>query len=204
MRGYGGLQKFLVARRGASDTSSRLDIAEDGARVAIARIQAAPPPAGEASSSQQENAADDIPDETTVSSVVVEQDCSGGCLGTNAGAVTAGVAGTAVSKGHSSKFDQQESSVVGRPLPLAACTPVPAATSSVTLSLPGASHDGATVTDGNQHPAFQTAMGEQSDGAKTRIGGVAKSRRLPEQGPLTFECMSGVKLVCGDIFQETW
>lgn len=34
-------------------------------------------------------------------------------------------------------------------------------------------------------------------------GGIDK-RRLPEGGPLTCESLSGVELVCGDIFQEPW
>ncbi|CAM9263907.1 unnamed protein product [Scytosiphon promiscuus] len=46
LRGYGGLQKFLVARREASDVSSRLLIAEDGAGVAIARADTCAPSDG--------------------------------------------------------------------------------------------------------------------------------------------------------------
>lgn len=174
--------------------------------MAVAPTQAVPPSAGGNSSSQPEDAADDDRDEeTTRSGVFVEQECPGGCLGTAAGAVTAGVVATAISEGHSSKVDPQESSVVGIPLPPPACNPVPTAASSLTSSLPGASCDEPTVTDGNRPPAIPTAMGGESDGDSTSKGGsIANRRRLPEQGPLTFESLSGVELVRGDIFQEAW
>lgn len=177
--------------------------------MTVTPTQAVPPSPGGNSSSLKEDAVDDDQDqEATRRDVVVEKECSGGYLGTAVGAVNVGIAATAISKGHSPQLDHQQLSAVGTPLPPTVCTPVSIATSPVASFLPGSSCDQLTITDGSRPTVFPTAVEGGSDGARTgkggRDGSIATRRRLPEQGPLTSECLSGVNLVCGDIFQEQW
>ncbi len=179
LRGYGGLQKFLVARRGASDASNSLEIAENGATVRIA-------PTEDVSSPRQE---DRVTDDRGM-----EDRTSGEGLGIGAGAVPAASADTAVTAD-------------GTLIAPATCLVVASASLSLNRSLPDLSCKEPSAKDIG--PPTTVATEGDSGGCKSRKGssggeGVAERRRLPEPGPLSTESLSGVELVCGDIFQEAW
>lgn len=213
LRGYGGFQKFLVARKGAGDASSRLRIAEDGARVTIVPAEADHPSEGRESTLEQ---GDVLP------TAEMARRCEG-LLGqerlpsrvvTTAGDITTAAAAAAVAEvpdNRRSEVDDRESSADGATLPSStrAIQMVSAAASSLTLSRSVSSCTEGNAPDENRPPATPPAFaGEYRDGDRNGIGGRSAikpgSRRLTEQGPLTVECLSGVELVCGDIFQEAW
>lgn len=188
MRGYGGLQKFLVARRGASDISNSLEIADDGSRVTIASTETV------SSSRQDDSVADDRgTEERTWDEASVEQGSTGG-LGVRAGAATAAFVDTAVS-------------IDGTSTPPSTCLATATAALSFTPSLPGPSCKAPCAETCEPPVALATEekpTGHESSRGSNGGDGAADRRRLPEPGPLTIESLSGVELVCGDIFQEAW
>jgi len=189
LRGYGGLQKFLVARRGASDTSNRLDIAEDGATVSIATTE-------DVSSSQQEECVTDDrgKEGRTSGGVSVQQGSSVGVLGIGAGAAPAASADTVLS-------------IDGTLVPPATCVAVATASLSLNPSFPHLSCKEPFAKDNGPPATLATegySVGYKNRKGRSGGGGTADRKRLPEPGPLSIESLSGVDLLCGDIFQEPW
>ncbi|CAM9436613.1 unnamed protein product [Ectocarpus fasciculatus] len=192
LRGYGGLQKFLVARRRASDASSRLSITQDGTRVTVCLTTKTPSALNPSSSQLRDAAAGERCDkETTHCSGLVEQDCRGACRDIHDDAEGASnPAATVVPLSHSSEIDNGTSSADGSPPPSTTREALPTAC-SLTSSMLGLSCDDSTPGDGTNC----------KDGS---VEDVVNRRRLPEPGPLTVESLAGVELLCGDVFEEAW
>eukprot|EP00752_Nemacystus_decipiens_P002241 g2124.t2 len=203
LRGYGGLQKFLVSRRGASDTSSRLEIREDGATVTVAPMKTDHLPSGGRSSREDSSAPLDRAEaEATPSDISVEQSPDG-----RGGAAVGIVAATS----SYDKVDNRGQSFDGTVPAPSAFLPASAAAVALTSSFSSLSSKDPSVVDDSQRTVTgdrnRKLSGEErhnEDGSGSGITVFADSRRLPEMGPLTSEALSGVELVCGDIFREAW
>ncbi|CAM9865234.1 unnamed protein product [Ectocarpus sp. 12 AP-2014] len=192
LRGYGGLQKFLIARRRASDASSRLSITEDGTRVTVCLADECPSALHPSSSQPRDAAAGErCEEETTHRSGFVEHYCRRACCDTHDDAEAASSsAATVVPLSHSSEIDNGKSWEDGSPPPSTTCEALPTAC-SLTSHMLGLSCVDSTPGDGTIC----------KDGS---IEDVVNRRRLPEPGPLTAESLAGVELICGDIFEEAW
>lgn len=202
-----------MSRREASGVSGGLEIREDGATVTVAPAETDLFSVGGCSSSRGGGAADNRGETgTTPGEVSVEQGCPGGCRSTAvAGVVTAAPASAGHSEGCPSEVGDRESSAEGTAPPPSASLPASPAAVPLTSSLPDRYCEESTVTDDNQPPLIGDGNSKESSGGRGRNSKgssgstvVADRRRLPEQGPLTLESLSGVELVCGDIFREAW
>lgn len=179
--------------------------------MTVAPTETAPFPMGGSSSSRGGGAADDRGEaETTPGYVSVEQGRPSGRRGTAAGVFTDASAPARYSEGCPSEVDDWGSSAEGIVPAPSACLPASTAALSLTSSLPDLSCEEPTVTDDN-HPTVTGDRNRNSkeggdrkskDGSDSKV--FADRRRLPGQGPLAVESLSGVELVCGDIFQEEW
>lgn len=98
-------------------------------------------------------------------------------------------------------------------LPASPVGTVSTAASTSASSSPCSARDGPTPADElGPIPALPMVVGVGPIGNSNGSGGIEKAgcgvgidrRRLPQDGPLTCQSFSGVELVCGDIFQETW
>lgn len=208
LRGYGGLQKFLAARRVSEDESGRLIIAEGGGTVEYA-----------------------TPSEITFSSTLdLMQPGRTAGEGNGEGSVSAGQGSEVVPVSRAIEacaaatppvFANPKAVGGGVGGPLEACPihsppvcPLPAAdsTSAKAATLtpsPSTSCDSFNPSNGPEAiPApLVTVGGEHPGGSGGRKGGHVEGfdkRRLPEVGPLSCDSLSGVELVCGDIFEESW
>lgn len=140
--------------------------------------------------------------ETTADDVSVGQGCPGGGRhGKATGSVTGAPA--------SGEVDDRGSSVDGAVPAPSAVLPAPAAAVALASSLSDLSCEEPTVTSDNQPRVSGDRHGKESgedkiteDDSDSKV--FADRRRLPEPGPLTVESLSGVELVCGDIFREAW
>ncbi|CAM9305759.1 unnamed protein product, partial [Hapterophycus canaliculatus] len=194
LRGYGGFQKFLVARRGASNVSSCLLIAEDGARVAIAPTETDLLSEGRESTPPE---CDILPTdkETTRGQerAVGPESLPSLAVTTTTGAATVAAAAS-VPGNCRSEVDDGDSFADGARHPSSTCAVDKASTAASSLT---SSRSGSSFLETNYRGGNACGIG-----GKSKIN--AERRLLPEQGPLTAESLSRVELVCGDIFQEAW
>lgn len=154
------------------------------------------PPRGDSSASDGRGEV-----ETTPGDVSVGQGCAGGRRGTAAAAAVAAAPA-------SDKVDDRGSSVDGTTGVPAPSDFLPAPTAAVALASSMSDLSCEEPID-NPPPVTGDKNGkESSEDINNKDGGGSKGfadrRRLPEPGPLTLESLSGVELVCGDIFREAW
>ncbi|CAM9374606.1 unnamed protein product, partial [Laminaria digitata] len=183
LRGYGGLQKFLVARRKIIDggTPSRLRIAQDGFKVTAAAAAVSPPPVAW-ESSRGGGAAAGQRSSLSLRRRTGRCHRRGCCCRPTS---TASSASTSPSPSSS-----LSSSGVSSPVPPdEAAVPLSTTLGAIARAPPG----------GGGSSGRDSRKGGSSGGANG-----AERRRLPEEGPLTCESLSGVEMVCGDIFKEDW
>lgn len=159
--------------------------------MTVARTEADPLPVGGSSSSRGDSSSDSDRGEAedTPGDVSVEQRCSAGRRGTGVGVVEASPSSAGHSEDCPSQVDDGGSSAEGTAL----------AAVSLTSSFPDLSFK--ETTEDDQAPVTGDRNSKDGSGSKVVL---SDRRRLPEPGPLTFESLSGVELVCGDIFRETW
>ena len=247
LRGYGGLQKFLVARRENVNggAPSRFTIAEDGSKVAAAPVRVSPPPVAWESSrdggmvvdgSDKTNGAG-----TTSCGCTTGQDCAAPCRCTEendaatstyvsavktieAAAPTAAAAAAAaaadsvtftVSSASNDKELSSDSGLTSSPARAAALTatststptPPSSSLSFSRVSSPAPPDKAVGAVSATPEASARASDGSGCSGRDSHQGGTANGAergRLPKEGPLTCESLSGVEMVCGDIFEEDW
>lgn len=232
LHGYGGLQKFLVARKGTRGALGSLVIAPDGAKVTVAPTDAPLSPL--TSRATQRRGAVSNPDERSQvadygpvrCSAIIEQDALP-CLGANKGRAVAHAADAdalvptldsglgdleaapkAVLSSLSPTFTLSTAALTST------LTSTPNSPPTLESSAPCASCDAFAHADGHRPtpkpplPVGRNPDGNDGCGSDSSCNGEDGSgvirRRLPEEGPLTCMSLSGVELVCGDIFEEAW
>lgn len=245
MRGYGGLQKFLVARRKNIDggAPSRLTIAEDGSKVSAASPEVSPPPVASEISRDGGVAIDGSEKADggagACCGFITGQDCETPCrcaeekdtatateasavvtTGADAATITSASAYYSVDSAVSSASSDGEPSSGGALTSSPARTAASTAASTSTSTSPSSSLSSSRVSSPAPPDKAAGAMSATleviarapdnggSSGCNSRSkGGSANGterRRLPEEGSLTCESLSGVEMVCGDIFEEDW
>lgn len=176
----------------------------------VAPTETGPVSVGGRSSSLEGCVADERGEaETAPGDVSVQQECSGGRHGVGAGVVSAAVASDRHYEDFPSGVGDLGASVDGSIPPPSALLPASTATVFSTSSLSDTPCKEPTASDYNQPPVTGDRNCEDSNGARyskddNGSKAVSDRRRLPEPGPLTLESLSGVELVCGDIFREAW
>ena len=241
LRGYGGLQKFLMARRKVIDsgTPSRLNIAENGSKVTAAAPASVCPPLVVWEALRDEGAAVKGSEKTerrgmACCNCTAGWDCACPCgcakkssVDTAAvdAAAVADVPASAAAANAAASVTSAVSSALSdwEPFSDSALTSSPARTvpsteaSTPTSPLSSLSSSRASPTPtGEVAGSYSTTSeaatrapdsGGGSSGDSRKCGGGLQGterRRLPEEGPLTCESLSGVEMVWGDIFEEDW
>lgn len=187
LKGFGGLQKFLVSRREMHGAPSGLDISEGGVRVAYR-------PTNLRSPTETHGALND----TSITGRKSIQPPTGERNSAEWPA-DPGEDATASDTAFASAFAPAASPGVSRDPDIADGDR--SVDSSPGASLPEARRHGDDPDPGEGEHESGACDGSSPQG---RGGGRTSSRRLPARGPLTKEALSAVELMHGDIFEEPW
>lgn len=200
LRGYGGLQKFVATRVEMSDPRSRLVFVADGGTIGLTTTETTSPVTDDSPHRRRTVDGQAVGEKLMQGSDFAGQDECKRLARLAGGDETETTVDASVVLPDLGKVALEGSS------PAQVCgilgSPPISTSSESTLASSCLCSCGDTIVPREGYssiPPTPPRLAERGG----RAGGIYK-RRLPEGGPLTCESLSGVELLCGDIFQEPW